>query len=148
MIENCNNLNPIIWGPHYWFVLHTIALTYPDKPNETIKKKYYDLIQNLPLFIPNVSVSKDLVILLDNFPVTPYLESKESFMKWTHFLHNHINTLSEKSTVTYNDSLKIYFDHYKSNDYMFKKKHNIIKNVLFLLFIFILLIIILLLYKK
>ena len=45
-------LNPKVWGPHYWFVLHTIALTYPLHPNETIKKKYYDLINNLPIFIP------------------------------------------------------------------------------------------------
>ena len=43
-------LNPKVWRPHYWFVLHTIALTYPLHPNETIKKKYYDFINNfLPL---------------------------------------------------------------------------------------------------
>ena len=46
------SLNPKVWGPHYWFVLHTIALTYPLKPNETVKKKYYDFIQNLPIFLP------------------------------------------------------------------------------------------------
>ena len=45
-------LEPNIWGPHYWFVLHTIALTYPHTPNEVMRKKYYDLIQNLPLFLP------------------------------------------------------------------------------------------------
>ena len=33
-------LDPKIWGPQYWFVLHTIALNYPLYPNETIKKKY------------------------------------------------------------------------------------------------------------
>ena len=37
-------LDPKIWGPKYWFVLHTIALTYPDTPNSVTKKKYYDLI--------------------------------------------------------------------------------------------------------
>ena len=45
-------LDPKIWGPHYWFVLHTIALQYPLHPTKIIKKKYYDFIQNLPLFIP------------------------------------------------------------------------------------------------
>ena len=24
-------LNPKIWGPHYWFFLHTIAINYPKK---------------------------------------------------------------------------------------------------------------------
>ena len=37
-------LDPVVWGPHYWFVLHTIALTYPSNPNETIKKKLLDLV--------------------------------------------------------------------------------------------------------
>ena len=37
-------LDPKVWGPHYWFVLHTIALKYPLNPNTTIKKKYYDFI--------------------------------------------------------------------------------------------------------
>ena len=32
-------LDPIIWGPHYWFMLHTIALNYPIRPNDVIKKK-------------------------------------------------------------------------------------------------------------
>ena len=31
-------LNPEIWGPHYWFVLYTIALSYPLKPNDISKK--------------------------------------------------------------------------------------------------------------
>ena len=39
MSFNKTCLNPKVWGPHYWFVLHTIALTYPVNPNETIKKK-------------------------------------------------------------------------------------------------------------
>ena len=26
-------LSSDIWGPHYWFVIHTIALTYPLNPN-------------------------------------------------------------------------------------------------------------------
>ena len=32
-------LNPKVWGPHYWFVLHTIANTYPLSPNDVTKKK-------------------------------------------------------------------------------------------------------------
>ena len=28
------NLNPQIWGSHYWFFLHTITLNYPDHPND------------------------------------------------------------------------------------------------------------------
>jgi len=67
-------LNPKVWGPHYWFVLHTIALTYPLHPNETIKKKYYDFIHNLPIFIPISNMGNSFSELLDLYPVAPYLD--------------------------------------------------------------------------
>ena len=38
-------LDPKIWGPHYWFFLHTIALNYPLYPNDISKRKYYDVIE-------------------------------------------------------------------------------------------------------
>ena len=33
-----NQLNSKIWGPHYWFVLLTIAMTYPIEPNPPVTK--------------------------------------------------------------------------------------------------------------
>ena len=33
------SLDSAIWGPHYWFFLHTIALSYPIRPNTPTKKK-------------------------------------------------------------------------------------------------------------
>ena len=32
-------LDPDVWGPKYWFVLHSIALTYPHTVNDVTKKK-------------------------------------------------------------------------------------------------------------
>ena len=37
-----------IWGPHYWFVLHTIAFNYPKHPSAIQKKLHYRLMHNLP----------------------------------------------------------------------------------------------------
>ena len=84
-------LDPKIWGPQFWFVLHTMSLTYPLNPNETTKKKYYDFIQNLPLFLPIAEIGNNFILFLDRYPVTPYLDSRESFIKWMHFIHNKIN---------------------------------------------------------
>ncbi len=84
------SLNPKIWGPHYWFVLHTIALTYPLKPNETMRKKYYDLMINFHLFLPDTKIGTKFAELLNVYPVTPYLDSRQSFIKWMHFIHNKI----------------------------------------------------------
>ena len=89
--QNNLRLDPNVWGPHYWFFLHTLALSYPHHPNAITKKKYYELLQNLPLFIPVESIGSDFSKLLDEYPVTAYLDSRESLIKWMHFIHNKIN---------------------------------------------------------
>jgi len=105
--------NPIIWGPHYWFVLYTIALSYPLHINECTKKKYYDFITNLPLFLPVPDIGGVFSKFLDAYPVTPYLDSRESLSKWVHFIHNKINNYLGKPELTYYDALNKYYEHYK-----------------------------------
>ncbi len=71
-------LNPKVWLPHLWFVLYTIAVEYPQTPNDVTKKKYYTLIQNLPVFFPEYPMGSNFIDLLDKYPVTPYLSSRLS----------------------------------------------------------------------
>lgn len=109
-------LDPSVWGPHYWFVLHTIALSYPVKPNETMRKKYYDFYQNLPMFIPIEEMGNNLSKFLDKYPVTPYLESRQSLVRWTHFIHNKINKALGKETMTLEETMTAYYEHYKPKE--------------------------------
>ena len=101
-------LDPKIWGPHYWFVLHTIALSYPQDPTEVIRKKFYDFYQNLPLFIPIEEIGNNFSKFLDKYPVTPYLESRQSLVRWTNFIHNKINTALNMPTLTLEEALSSY----------------------------------------
>ena len=136
---------PEIWGPHYWFFLNTVAMTYPNYPNKVTKKKYYDLIKNFPLFMPIPAMSKQFSNFLDNYPVTPYLDSRESLIKWVVFIHNKINKLLNKNTIEYNEFLNNYFSLYKDPKIKdlktkIKKKYIIYLFMLLVLFLFILLI--------
>lgn len=109
-------LDPKIWGPHYWFVLHTIALSYPETPTDVSKKKFYDFYQNLPLFIPIEEIGNNFSRFLDKYPVTPYLESRQSLVRWTHFIHNKINTALKLPTLNLEEALSAYYEHYKPKD--------------------------------
>ena len=109
-------LDPKIWGPHFWFVLHTIAITYPYTPNEVTKKKYYDFIQNLPLMIPVDEIGNTFSQFLDRYPVTPYLDSRQSFTKWMHFIHNKINSAIGVPEMTMEESMTAYYEHYKPKE--------------------------------
>ena len=107
------NLDPKIWGPHYWFFLHTISMSYPVHPNAVTKKKYYDFVQNIPLFIPVESIAGEFSKLLDQYPVQPYLDNKESFIRWIWFIHNKINKKLEKPQISLNDFYVKYYEEYK-----------------------------------
>jgi hypothetical protein len=109
-------LDPKIWGPHYWFFLHTVAMTYPHHPNAVTKKKYYEFIQNLPLFVPVEEISTELEKMINLFPITPYLDNRDSFVRWTHFIHNKINEKLEKPTISLNDFFVEYYNEYKSQN--------------------------------
>jgi len=109
-------LDPKIWGPHYWFFLHTVAMTYPHHPNAVTKKKYYEFVQNLPLFIPVEQISKEFEKLIDVYPITPYLDNRDSFTRWMHFIHNKINEKLEKPPITLNDFFVQYYNQYKSQN--------------------------------
>ena len=115
-------LDPKIWGPHYWFVLHTIALNYPLHPNETSKKKYYDFIQNLPIFIPISDMGNSFSALLDKYPVTPYLDSRDSFIKWMYYIHNQINITIGIPERTLEETLQEYYKLYEPKRVKLKNK--------------------------
>ena len=100
-----NEISSLIWGPKFWFLLHCIAYNYPDTPNPITKRKYYDLIQNIPLFIPDVEMGDNFSVFLDKYPVSPYLCSRDSFMRWVHFIHNKVNNLMGKEEISLYESL-------------------------------------------
>ena len=141
---------PEIWGPHYWFFLNTVAMCYPYNPTKVIKKKYYDFIMNFPLFIPIPDIAKQFSEILDKYPVTPYLDSRESFIKWIIFIHNKINIMLNKNTLEYNDFINNYINQFK--DPKIKNIKNKIKKKYIIYFsvisVILLLIIIINNYKK
>ena len=134
------DLDPQIWGPPFWFFLHSITLTYPEHPNEVTKRKYYDFINNLPLFLP--MGGNKFAEMLDLYPLTPYLSSRESFVRWMIFIHNKYNHWLGKPPMEVMEALDHYYESYYSPTYkeerqvMFTRNH-IIALLVFLFFILI-----------
>ena len=124
-------LDPKIWGPHYWFFIHTVAMTYPIRPNAVTKKKQYEFIQNLPLFIPVESLSGEFSKLIDKYPVTPYLDNRESLIRWTHFIHNKINQKLEKPQISLSEFYIKYYEEYKSQNVKMVEYYKIREKVIY-----------------
>ena len=54
--------------------------------------------------------------LLDKYPVTPYLGSRLSFMKWVHYIECKIKTEMEEEIFDFYESLEKYYDLYKPKE--------------------------------
>ena len=141
-------LDPTIWGPHYCFILHTIAMTYPHYPNAITKKKYYEFVQNLPLFIPIEQISTDFSILLDKYPVVSYLDNRESFVRWMHFIHNKINQKLEKPQINLNEFYIKYYEEYKTKDEKLSYFYKVRSKLVYLVLLIFMLVSIYYLYDK
>lgn len=111
---SASHLDPEIWGPQYWFFIHCAAMSYPNYPNAVTKKKFYEFFQNLPLFIPVEEISAKFSRLLDEFPVQPYLDNRESLLKWTWYIHNKVNASLEKPIISFDEFYKTFYEKFKS----------------------------------
>jgi hypothetical protein len=121
-------LDPKVWGPHYWFFLHTLAMTYPHHPNSVTKKKYYEFIQNLPLFLPVEEVSGEFSKLIDKYSVTPYLDNRDSFVRWMFFIHNKINAILGKEQLLFEEAYDKYYSEYKPKQISLAERFHIHKH--------------------
>ena len=142
------SLNQEVWLPYIKFMMQTIALNYPKYPNDVTKKKYYDFVQNIPLFIPMKPLGNDFIKMIDNYPVTPYLESRLSFMKWVHYIFNKIYKNNNMKTDDLQTSLEKYYDKYKPTQEQNKDYYNLKRKVIQISFIVSVIALVAYLYKK
>lgn len=131
---NSEKFDPAVWGPYYWFFLETIAYTYPERPTAVTKRKYYDFVQNLPLFIPNPEIGNQFAGFLDRFPVSPYLDSRDSFIRWVHFMHNKINRKLGKEEISLFKALDNYRAHYIPKTVRMSERYHIKKEYIIAVF--------------
>ena len=100
------------WGPHYWFFMMSVAISYPDFPNDTTRRKYYDFFMNLPIFIPDPEMGNQFSRMLEKYPISPYLGSKDSLIRWVVFIHNKYNEMLGKHEISLDAAMAAYYDHF------------------------------------
>ena len=90
-----------IWGPYFWFTLHTITLAYPDYPTYSDKRRYNDFFISVQYILPCPKCREHYKKHLDNNPISISLDNKESLVKWLFDLHNQVNISLNKPEMPY-----------------------------------------------
>ena len=135
--------DPSVWGPHYWFFLDTVAMSYPKHPNSVTKKIYFDLIQHFHLFIPVKEHSENFNKLLSSYPISPYLDDRESFIRWVHFIHNKINSQLNIPKLPYHEFYTNYYNKYKEKSFKNNENKLLYRKIMFVSLIILLFLVIL-----
>lgn len=92
-----------IWGPYFWFTLHTITLAFPDNPSYQEKRHFNDFFLSLQNVLPCKLCQEHYRQHLQEFPVASHLDNKEALVKWCFILHNKVNTSLKKPIFTYDE---------------------------------------------
>lgn len=108
-----------IWGPPFWFVLHSISMNYPNNPSFNQKRNYYDFFNSLKYVLPCQKCRKHYAKLFEKFPITPFLDSKKSIVSWVVYIHNEVNKSLGKKQYTLEEVIRNYQFIY-NNKYKFQ----------------------------
>jgi hypothetical protein len=84
-------MDPQLWGPQLWYVLHIISMSYPKEPTEYTKRAYHDFFNNLKDVLPCEICKKHYSKFIMEYPVTPHLDTRENLVKWVIQIHNFVN---------------------------------------------------------
>lgn len=118
-------MEPKVWGPNLWFIIHTIALNFPDNPSYEQKRIHEDFFNNLVFLIPCDKCRVHYRQHINNNPVVNHLNNSDSLFRYTIDLHNEVNKTLNKRVFSYDEVVKKYRidygDERASNKYFNKK---------------------------
>ena len=96
-------MDPKIWGPNFWFSLHTVTLAYPDVPSYEEIRHYNDFFVSLQNVLPCKICREHYKSHLHQYPISAHLSCKEDLVKWCFNLHNMVNRSLGKEDYPYEE---------------------------------------------
>jgi Erv1 / Alr family len=102
--------DPKIWGPMYWYTLHTSAAQYPENPSNIVKKRTKDRILAIPYELPCPDCRCHAISYIQNKKdeLDKAVSDKENLVKFYVDFHNEVNKRLNKKEFTYEEALKKY----------------------------------------
>lgn len=103
------NIDPKLWGKHFWATAHYITISYPNDPTETEKENVKKFFEILKVLIPCAKCRSHYTNNLQINPLTDnILNSKYKLIEWLVNLHNEVNGRTGKKIITVEEAMQIY----------------------------------------
>lgn len=96
---------PGFWGPPVWTMIHSLAATLlPENAEEF--KRFFELLQTL---LPDEQSRKTLKVVMEKYPIDPYLRNNDDAFFYTYMIHDVVNKKLGKRSPPYNAVKSFYF---------------------------------------
>ena len=108
--EYNNMVNPNVWGPAFWLILHTGASNYPISASPITKKRMKGFILGIPSMLPCATCSDHATIHIEEHKdeLDNICSGRETLFKFFVDFHNIVNERYGKKYVSLEDAYKMY----------------------------------------
>jgi hypothetical protein len=101
-------MGPETWGPHGWKFIHFITMGYPTHPTKYDKQNYLTFFNNLTKVIPCSFCADHFKDHMRLHPLNNIvLSSRDNLMAWGINMHNLVNTMHKKQTISKEEGIKL-----------------------------------------
>jgi hypothetical protein len=130
VISKRNALSPLVWGPKTWFFLESVALGYPEIPNDDEKEAAKKLLTSLQYLLPCGTCRYHFQEFLVKYQETQALDDivgdRYSFITFLIEAHNAVRIRNGTAPRTVGEVFTYYQAKYLGNDVeKFDKINNI-----------------------
>lgn len=91
---------PDVWGPIFWHAMHIVSLAYPVHPSEADKTGAKAFFESLTHVLPCPVCREHYKQKIATTPIDPALNSRGDLILWVWEIHNDVNVMLGKPTVT------------------------------------------------
>jgi ATP-dependent Zn protease len=101
-------MDPKIWGPKFWFALHTITFNYSVNPDEEEKERVRNFFNSLEYILPCKLCRVNYSHHIRQNPIENKLNSRKDLVFWLIDIHNMVNVQNNKPKLSYEQVITIY----------------------------------------
>jgi hypothetical protein len=102
--------NPRVWGPAFWFTLHTSAMYYPENASPIVKERMKNRILAIPYELPCSSCRQHAIAFIESNrdKLDDIVSSNDKLFRFYVDFHNQVNARYGKREWTYDEARAAY----------------------------------------
>ena len=101
-------MNSEVWGPPFWFALHSVTFNYPIKPDIEQKERIRNFFNSLEYILPCQICRVHYSHHIRKHPIENKLSTRKDLVYWLIDIHNLVNIMNGKPALSYDKVVKMY----------------------------------------